>query len=782
MKLDRIEVKNYRSLYHDYESEQSFALDLGDGMNAIAGPNNVGKSNVLRALSLALDPTFRFDRALDMPATLTWSKPTVTLTFRVPNRGRPSRESTLLKLVDEYERKVNPSANRTYADEGEIRLRVTIEGADESTGTRRSVFVVRGGGARSLNDDDPVARKALESFHRCLHFVKIDSGQSLESLLEGKFRDILHNVLKEDLRTEFDAADQLRSRYSEDLRTGLLKRLSERINAEVKKLFPEIEGVSLSPEVPSLEETLAKMRVEVSDVAVTDLADKGTGVRGGLIIAMLRHFADVGKRSMLFAVEEPESFLHPAAQEQLREGLEALATRRDISLVVTTHSPYIVSRKPGSRVFGLDKGKDGGTILKAQADGSEPHAAVLGGLYRDSLVMEWLDRAEELPAGAQLIIVVEGDTDRDYAVLAAERAGRPELLQGISFRLAGSQSGGAGGGAAMAVMQALVTHAAAPIPVAVVLDNDQPGQEAANTLRQIGTKTNLWRHDKELFSYRTAFESGSKAFGYEAEDLWPDHLLEGFLKQNPEADRGRTVRPKPTGGWQWHIDAPWKGEFVEYLRAHATAEDCERWISFIDQIRKGSGLGPVDPVTAPADPSGAGASVSTPGETLAKPWAPRRDFLFAVRDVIAPPLEAAGLRPANPHARGAYIRVDLGPSCGPYAAHHLSVRARKDRATVALVVNAEQTTDQNVAVLEAIRLASQDTVADYLPTTPSEWGPGQADAIRAVAVSEAPGFGYDEGDVTAAGEWIRDMCLGWSSLLGALANNASPSSSDIEGS
>jgi putative ATP-dependent endonuclease of OLD family len=56
MKLERIEIKNYRSLFHDYDARSSFTLDLGDGVNAIAGPNNVGKSNVFRALALALDP------------------------------------------------------------------------------------------------------------------------------------------------------------------------------------------------------------------------------------------------------------------------------------------------------------------------------------------------------------------------------------------------------------------------------------------------------------------------------------------------------------------------------------------------------------------------------------------------------------------------------------------------------------------------------------------------------------------------------------------------------
>ena len=117
MKLETIEIKNYRSLFHDYEDGQSFRIDLADGMNTLIGANNVGKSNVFRALALALDEDFIFDRSSDMPSAWAWSKPTITLSFRVPSRGRAFREKTLLKYLDQYERAVNKD-RLTYAQEG----------------------------------------------------------------------------------------------------------------------------------------------------------------------------------------------------------------------------------------------------------------------------------------------------------------------------------------------------------------------------------------------------------------------------------------------------------------------------------------------------------------------------------------------------------------------------------------------------------------------------------------------------------------------------------------
>ena len=587
MKLSNIEIRNYRSIFCE-TGEPSLNLELGDGVNAIAGPNNTGKSNIFRALALALDPDFHFDRPLDVPAQAANAKPTVTLTFHVPSRGAAPREKTLLRYLQEYERRVKPMAARTYAEDGCVKLRVTIEGSeDDRSGSRRQVFVAKGAGARSLPDDDPLVMKTVAQFHKCFHFVLIRSGESLETLLEGKFRDILQNVLREDLRKAHDAAERSRERYVNELQSGLLKPLTERIKDEVADLFPEIGSVRLAPDVRPLEETLTRMSVEISDVAATDLADKGTGVRGGLLIAMLRHFADVGKRSMLFAVEEPESFLHPAAQEQLREDLEALAQRPDVSVLLTTHSPYIVSREDEARVFAIDKDRRGRTQLVARSRGSEPHAQVLGGLFRDRLVVEVLDRSHRVPHDAKLIVVVEGATDAEYARIALKAAGRDELLDGLEFLQAGmGVAGNHAGGASLVVMQALVMRAISNVPVVALLDNDEDGRRAEDTLRQIGTKTKDWNSGRSLFSYRDVFNGGNQHFAYEAEDLWADRLFTRFVKgKEDERLHGKTRRPKPEGGWHFDLVPAAKGAFVGFLETEARPADSKRWVQLYERIR-----------------------------------------------------------------------------------------------------------------------------------------------------------------------------------------------------
>lgn len=589
MKLERIEIKNYRSLFVD-NANNHFSIDLAEGMNAIVGQNNCGKSNVFRALALALDEHFTFDRKADMPSVANGPlKPVVTLTFRVPEHRRPQTEKTLLKYLDEYERALNPHLTSTWASKGKFKLRVTIEVGPDAAGARRSVFVVQGVGARSLPDNDPRAEKALTQFKKCLHFVLIRSGQGLESLLEGKFRDVLRTVLRENESTQYALAEQSRQRYLEGLQNELLRPLTERISGELNEMFPEIDSVTLRPSVAELEESLTRMRVDVGDAAVTDLAEKGTGVRGALIVAILRHLAETGRRSMLFAVEEPEAFLHPAAQESLREDLEALAVRDNVSLLVASHSPYVVSRSPGARVISLDKDRSGRTIVSGSADGGGSYAGAFEGLYRSATASAFLDRASSIPESAAMVVVVEGRTDQEYMELAARCSGRPDLIEDIAFVQAGDGiEGKSPGGADLAVLQALLMQAYTVLPVVVVLDDDEPGRKARDALKRIAGKTNRW-NKHNLLGYQRAFPFNLNGFAIEAEDLWPDALAESFIGEHGEDVLNHKLRrPSVLGGFQYDLRPEMKGEYCEHLRRVVRRSDCAKWIEFLELIRSGA--------------------------------------------------------------------------------------------------------------------------------------------------------------------------------------------------
>jgi putative ATP-dependent endonuclease of the OLD family len=578
VKLTRIEVTNYRSLFRD-GADRNFTLDLGEGMNAFIGPNNCGKSNVLRAVAFALDPAFPVDIAHDIPAGMQWAYPRVTVDLR-PNKAGP--ESTLLRYADEYERSVAGVGERTYASEGLIRLTAVYQSLERG-GLRYEYLYARGAGNRQGNAEK--LNKALAQLRKTLRFILIESGQSLESVLAGKFREILHTVIQEHLREQFVQADSRRGEYVEGLQADLLDPLRERIDEVVRSLFPEVTAVSLVPQVSSIDETLANVAINLTDAVESSLATKGTGVRGAVLVAMLRYLADNGRRSMVFAVEEPEAFLHPGAQEELRDDLDDLGHRRDVTLLVTTHSPFVVSRDSSAKIVALAKDGAGRTTVTGTARGDEPHASLLGGLFRDTALVDLLDRASQVPTSSQGVLIVEGLGDKRYLELVAEKAKRPDLLAGLHVAPAG--------GATKTVFEGVITKQLTQKPVAVLLDSDEMGRAARDRLiKQFG-----FRKGHDITMYGETFPGG--ADDIEAEDLFPSALIQSFIDQHGE-DRVLNGKSRRSDGeWHYDLNATGKDSIAEFLRSHLRPEDCTRWLALLEKVRSRMGIARSD-MTVPS--------------------------------------------------------------------------------------------------------------------------------------------------------------------------------------
>ena len=70
---------------------------------------------------------------------------------------------------------------------------------------RQEYFSARGGGDRRGNSE--LNDKAIRQFRKVMRFVAVDSGQSIEELLAGRFREILHGVLREELKDQLNDAE-----------------------------------------------------------------------------------------------------------------------------------------------------------------------------------------------------------------------------------------------------------------------------------------------------------------------------------------------------------------------------------------------------------------------------------------------------------------------------------------------------------------------------------------------------------------------------------------------
>lgn len=552
MKLSHIRIKDFRSFSGEHE------FDVAAGVNYFVGPNNCGKSNLIRALELALDPDAPYHPERDRPARVTsmGAPPTTRITLTV-ELGTSSPEGTLLKRAMDYELGVRKARNastsgkfQTYAGNREVRMVASFGGG----GVRQTTFQAKGFGAASLPADSTEHIKLEAQFRSVVRFAVVHSGEDLVSLLKGKFREILQLVISDHLKEELGKAQTARSEYLSALQQQLLEPLRSQILERVATMFPEITVAELIPDVPTVTETLSSVDVRLGDVMTTELADKGTGIRGAVLVSMLQYLAEQSKRSVVLAVEEPEAFLHPAAQEAIRGQLEDLADWTDVSLLVTTHSPYVISRSNDACVTELGKDRDGVTTKVASLRGDQSRAGLLGSLYRDAGFAHVLERSLEIPPGTSLVVVTEGYTDGYYLRLCCLAAGRGDLLDGMHFIPAGKAS--------QVVPQAVLADAATELPVIALLDYDENGRAAVEKLKSFN-----WEPSKRVLSLREWPETCNKNHDVEIEDLLPGSVVTALVAELGE-DESLDGKVKCGSAWHLQLSQSWKSLALEALDRH----------------------------------------------------------------------------------------------------------------------------------------------------------------------------------------------------------------------
>lgn len=571
MKLTHIRLANFRSFLDEHEFE------IADGANFFVGPNNCGKSNLISALELSMDPESVFVPDRDRPvATQGKGSPKYTrITLTSQSTDKSSPQTTLLDRPRKYELALRTKQGRdpgrrakTYADNGEIRRVVTF-GAQ---GARQVSYQAKGLGAVSLPIDSS-EHVALEGqFLKVGRFGVVHSGEDLESVLNGKFREVLQLVINDHLSTQLADTEKLREKYVKGLRTVLLKPLRERVFERVSSVFSEIKIVDFLPDVPTLNDTLSSVGITLADAASTELKGKGTGLRGAVLISMLQYLADQSRRSLVLAVEEPEAFLHSGAQEGIALQLETLAERQEVTLLVTTHSPHIISRRTDARVTELRKSRDGNTHLAATARGDEDRAELLGALFTDRGLARVLEQATSAPAGTRAVVVTEGYTDGLFLRYGLEAASRADLLEGIHFINAG--------GAKKVVFQAVLASSATHLPVIAVLDQDAHGRSARDHLKDFGWTTS--DHIVYLGAWPRSCGNGNHPI--EIEDLIPLNAAAEISKRLGEDAHDATQKCR--GKTHYSYSKAWKELAITQLPNELGNKDLRDFVWLGEEIEK----------------------------------------------------------------------------------------------------------------------------------------------------------------------------------------------------
>ena len=291
-------------------------------------------------------------------------------------------------------------------------------------------------------------------------------------------------------------------------------------------------------------------------------------IRAIVALGLAAHLAERGTPPVATVVEAPEVFLHPAAQEQIATVLLEVAEVTGSPVVVTTISPFAIPRVAAATVVAVARDVRGRTELVGSAPGDAAQARLLGGLLRDAGLAAVLDRVGRVPPDARGVVIVEGGTDEAYLRIAADRLGRTEVLDGLVLR----PSGGAMG----AALAAIVLRAELDVPLLVLLDHDDAGRRARDTLvSRFG-----FDRSRQIVTYADVFDGHPT--GVVAETLFDLDLVRRFVaERGPGVAEGeRAVQ----GIDHVELTSSGKSAFVGWVTEHARPEHLARWDALLDLL------------------------------------------------------------------------------------------------------------------------------------------------------------------------------------------------------
>lgn len=410
MRISRIEIENFRNFRH---------LDVAIAAHAvIVGENKIGKSNLLYALRLLLDPSLP-DSARQLKGEDFWD-----------GLPRPLTKDDVIKVSLEFADFEDD--DRFLAVLGEFLI------SSEPMVARLSYVF----GPSGVEDDEPLKESDYDFF--------IYGGDKPESRISSEFRrrlpmDLLAalrdaegdlaNWRRSPLRPLLDEVSTLIDRsaleaIAKDIsdateavtETAEIGELAERITNRMSDMVGEANAMEttlgFSPTEP--DRLLRALRLFIDD-GKRGVGDASLGSANILYLALkwleLEQLVEKGKRDHTFlAIEEPEAHLHPHLQRLVyrdflrrrehQEGNDATEeVRPATSVLMTTHSPHIVSVSPLNSIV----------LLRKAADGESSEAVSAANLELDESEREDIERYLDVTRGEMLFakgaLLVEGEAE-----------------------------------------------------------------------------------------------------------------------------------------------------------------------------------------------------------------------------------------------------------------------------------------------------------------------------------------------------------------------------------
>jgi predicted ATP-dependent endonuclease of OLD family len=440
MHIKRIHIENFRSIKTLDFDPPAYCVLIGE--------NNSGKSNILRALNLALGETWPTERSFS----------------EEDFHNQDTTQDIVIQVF--FNETIEEWRNNCKMQIGGVELRCKAykrRVKEKPAGTLTTDYCcIQPDGKQAQYPSEPLQKgiqhrgqwlpqRVSRDLRDRLPFIYVGVQRDYDRQAPGSRWSVLRRLLNE-VNTEFlndrkeikvrrpdGTFERMTRRLAFEsavkdayqyLRTEQFVRIEERLAANAMEqmgLDPGTDKVELHFESHDPTNAFRSLQLYVEQIGITSAAGEvGAGLQSAIVVAIFRTYEELKREGAVFALEEPEVFLHPHRARYFAAVLRSL-TEKGNQVFVTTHSPIFVA---------LDQPETVALVRRTEVAGTTVRQTSKVALAADDrralrLLTEFDTQRNEL-FFARCVLLAEGATEKVALPLVARALGHDVNRLGIS--------------------------------------------------------------------------------------------------------------------------------------------------------------------------------------------------------------------------------------------------------------------------------------------------------------------------------------------------------------
>lgn len=431
MKIKNITIENYRGI----KEEQT--IPFGD-FSTIVGKNDTGKSILIHAIASFLDKSYSISKEdfndESKPITIIGEFEDEKIKDILKEHLKTEKDTGIEEFIDDVlqdnvitiQKIINSPKSKTFdtiniltndIDKPEFSDLYNKKATEiEKIVKTYSIKIpVEGTGNNSLYEKIKYIKEFCLAQGYAKKKIFLEDAKDCFQILPSVELFAADNAIDVDTSFKSDSLSEISSFFKgntelNDLETKITNQLNQeadQIKNYMKDYVANVDTIEMVPEYvwnKAVNNISIKLKCS-NDMKGYPLSHKGSGYRRLFMVARLRYLAEREEKfNAIYLIEEPETFLHPSAQEDLIDAFSNLAEENQV--IITTHSPIFAGATEKS------------SIILAQKQDQSIYSTIqnyhTGDDFISIIVQELGIKPYYNPQEVSKILFVESNNDREF--------------------------------------------------------------------------------------------------------------------------------------------------------------------------------------------------------------------------------------------------------------------------------------------------------------------------------------------------------------------------------